>query len=177
MNRVAVKITMLWVFLSASAMSSSPAVLEVRVSVERLEWAHCGKPSSLKTFLKLDLINQSKESRTIGIIQVAQERFWHERRDGKLGLIRASPTADDFVPPDSPIASGEKEEQHLPSRGTTTVTLVHYVYATPADFQGGGKSRKIIVSFRVTNVTKDGGALDYWSKPISIVLPNGCAPQ
>ena len=91
MNRVAVKITMLWVFLSASAMLSSPAVLEVRVSVERLEWAHCGKPSSLKTFLKLDLINQSKESRTIGIIQVAQERFWHERRDGKLGLIRASP--------------------------------------------------------------------------------------
>jgi hypothetical protein len=166
----------LWAFV-IGAMSSSLASSKVQVSIGQSEWAVCGKASGLKTSLRIDVINESKEPLIIDAIQVSQERFWRESDRGKFELIRASNVPDEFVPSNSVAAPGESEELHVPAHTTKTFTLVHYVYVKPTDIQHAGKNRQIIASFHVTNVRKDGSAYDYWSNPISIVLPQGCEPE
>jgi hypothetical protein len=169
------KVIFLWTLLCAGAMSSSSSSPKVDIMVRRLHWVRCGTAPGLKISLQVRIHNTSTEALVVGRTQIAQERLWRDTDKGKLELIRTSDTPDEFVHSSHPDAFGEIQEQHLPIHGTKTISMSHHVYLSPKDVQHVGGSRKVIVSFHVTNVRRDGSVSDYWSEPVSIVLPEGCS--
>jgi hypothetical protein len=127
--------------------------------------------------LTITLSNRSKHPLAVGKIHIAQERFWTNVHKENLGLIRTSDPPDELAASDAPPAFGEDEDQRLANNAARTFTVTHHVYVTGTDLQHDGKNRKIIVSFHVTNVRKDGSFSDYWSDQIDVALPQGCDPQ
>jgi hypothetical protein len=159
--------------LGTMAASASP---NVRVSAMHVEWVRCGKPSGMKMVLRVELRNEAQDSLVLGRIEVAQERVYRKGAKGNPELIGTTNVPDEFVDPNSPDDFADIQEQNLPRHASKTFTTVHYVYL--ADLPSpDGTSRKLIVSFHITNVRRDGSASEYWSDPITITLPRDCTVE
>lgn len=164
----------LGIVLSTGAMSSARESASVQVSIRHVEWIKCGEVSGLKITLQVALSNVSKEPLVLGRIGIEQERLWKQVKNGSLELIRTTDTPDDFAPPSDSDSFANTREHQLSRQGAKSFTITHYVYLAPSDLQLLGGNPKVIASFHITNVRKNGSASDYWSGPISIAVPVNC---
>jgi hypothetical protein len=78
----------------------------VKVSVNRAEWAKCGKNLGIKLLLQVQMQNTSPKPLVLGRVNVVQERLYRESKKGKLQLVATTATPDEFASdPATPLAA------------------------------------------------------------------------
>jgi len=142
----------------------------VSVSVTSAKLVPCGNSYILRTILDIAIKNRSPEALVLGSVDVPQERLWRTK-GSELELIRTTDTLDEFDDPDAFFSS--IREQSLSKDSSKTLSVPHSVYLGAKDIQRDGKAWKVIVSFLVTNVRRDGSVTEYWGAPITISIPGG----
>jgi hypothetical protein len=158
--------------LSTATIAADVSVI-AKVSVAHAEWATCGKNRGIKLSLQVQMENASQKPLVLGRVNVAQERLYREGQKGKLELIGTTATPDEF-PSDLADPFAGIEEKNLPGHTSETFTIVHCAYISSSAFQSDGHAARITASFHITNVRRDGSVSDYWSRPITITLPQNC---
>ncbi len=161
------------VCLLCTAAMTVNAGVNAKVSVTQAEWASCGKNPGIKLSLQVEMENSSQERVVLGRVNVAQERLYREGEQGKLELAGTSATPDEFT---SNLTNPyeEIEEKALSGHTRKTFTIMHYAYVSESFVQWDGNVGRIIASFHVTNVRRDGRMFSYWSHPVAIILPQKC---
>jgi len=135
--------------------------------------AICDPPVTVKLDLEVKITNSSRRPLGVGRIEVARERFYRDD-SGRLSLLGTSATPDEFPPMDSAGATEGRQDSTLAVNSTKAFRLAHYIHLLPKDVESVVHDRKLIVSFEVTNVESNGHASEYWTRPITIVLPEDC---
>jgi len=159
-------------FLSTAAMAAD-ASAKAKVLVTHAEWATCGKNPGIKLSLQVQMENASQKPLVLGRINVAQQRLYREGQKGKLELVGTTATADEFTS-DLADSFAAIEEKKLSGHTSETFAIIHYAYISSSHFQLDGHVAKIMASFHITNVRRDGSESDYWSRPVTITLPQNC---
>jgi hypothetical protein len=158
--------------------SGNTQKLRIAISVKQATWVRCQEPLGLKLLLEARLRNLSRQSVSVGRLEIGQERVYHERDSGKLERIGTTNTPDDFgqgVP--LKLAdirqgqTGREAETMLGSEGQMRFTISHYVYFPSKYVQHRGNQRNLLVSFHVINVLQDGSNREYWTGVTTIHLP------
>jgi hypothetical protein len=135
----------------------------------------CNAPLTVRIPLQVDIRNVSSKPAVVGQVDVLHERFYRltSRDDkGALDLIRTSPTPDTFESADAALS--KIKEQLLSPHTKMVLTFKHPVFLSSRDINLDGATRKLVVSFHITNLEKSGNASDSWSEPVIIDLPSNC---
>jgi hypothetical protein len=170
---MAIRTLIAFCLISAAVMAADASV-NLKVSVAHAEWATCTKKiRGVKLSLQLQVENDSQLPLVLGSVNVLQERLYREGQKGKLELIGTTATPDEF-PSDLADPFAGIEEKNLPGHTSETFTIVHCAYISSSAFQSDGHAARITASFHITNVRRDGSVSDYWSRPITITLPQNC---
>jgi hypothetical protein len=153
--------------------------LTVQVHVRHAEWVSCVRPTGIETLLHVVVKNTSSERVKLGRIAIEQERIYLRDGRGRLGPVGTTATPDELPP----SVGGDYEDQFksiqevtLQTNASKDLDVKHYVYLRPTDLQSDEKGTHVTLSFRVTNVLRDGTAKDFWTEPITVELPQGCRP-
>jgi len=153
----------------------------VKATVKVTGPASCDPSSTvtMKIPLQVQIVNKSDKGITLGRVDVFQERYLGIDEKGQFHvLVTSAPPEEVFDAPDYVGGPSQLEsrihETILPAKATKTVTLLHYIFWYANYEQVVGNDRKLFLSFHVSNLERSGHATNWWSDPVSIIVPPAC---
>ena len=169
------------ILLCLTIFSAAEANIPAKVTVKLTGAAFCD-PSSATTMripVEIQIVNESDKGITIGRVDIFQERYLGIDEKGQFRvLVTSAPPEEVFDAPASVGGPSQLDsrvhETTLPAKATKTVPLLHYIFWYANYEQVVGNERKLFLSFHVSNLERSGHATDWWSDPVTIVVPPTC---